>query len=426
MPLSLSSTSSRSSTPQTQRLRPRRPKSPVSLYVASYGFDGPKEPKPLVKLEPKEKSKPRSGTLSSLKSLSNHSPSSSFDSQMSLSSSSSKTGKSRSPSISGSVFGLGRRKSLVKAPPPLPLRPSIPSLRHLGDDASIIDTPTLASFIPPSDVEIKRHQLEKVSRTLGEDIPPSLIFRDLGRLPDTGRISRKSSVSSFQTENNEDSIPPTPSSDLRVSPTRDSPKASPTGPRFRRPKTAPSPRPSISLGDTSAETSAAPQLDLPPSEALRLSPLSFSPHPSTAPSNSSVLPSEGRRNVHAPSRRPTDPIPSLKTEPGERPELSSLRRSRTVKPLTISPHSNSPHRHSRSDEFQSPRADVPFKEVDSNVQRPETPFIDTLVPDRTYLTATWSKDQSKPTERRERKEGWSGEWNREDMQDVIQRLRNLK
>ena len=54
--------------------------------------------------------------------------------------------------------------------------------------------------------------------------------------------------------------------------------------------------------------------------------------------------------------------------------------------------------------------------------RPETPFVDSVVPTKPWLLAL----EGDAVVRRERKQGWSGEWNREDMQDVIKTLRSLK
>ncbi|KAG6909568.1 hypothetical protein DXG01_016816 [Tephrocybe rancida] len=62
--------------------------------------------------------------------------------------------------------------------------------------------------------------------------------------------------------------------------------------------------------------------------------------------------------------------------------------------------------------------------------RPETPFQDSVVPiaNSGYLTPSgWMKNQGNDMlQRKERRQGWSGEWNQGDMQDVIRKLRNLK
>jgi hypothetical protein len=60
--------------------------------------------------------------------------------------------------------------------------------------------------------------------------------------------------------------------------------------------------------------------------------------------------------------------------------------------------------------------------------RPDTPFVDSvesglLAP---QATVEGQGDPRDPVMRRERRQGWSGEWNRGDMQDVIKTLRTLK
>ncbi|KAF5376206.1 hypothetical protein D9615_008486 [Tricholomella constricta] len=67
--------------------------------------------------------------------------------------------------------------------------------------------------------------------------------------------------------------------------------------------------------------------------------------------------------------------------------------------------------------------------------RPDTPFQDYILPREVgagYLApppGTWgpgSGGGKDLVQRKEKRQGWSGEWNREDMRDVIAKLRNLK
>ncbi|KAF8059465.1 hypothetical protein FPV67DRAFT_1674918 [Lyophyllum atratum] len=64
--------------------------------------------------------------------------------------------------------------------------------------------------------------------------------------------------------------------------------------------------------------------------------------------------------------------------------------------------------------------------------RPETPFQTMGVPPEInsgYLAppGTWRTSYGRDIlQRKERRQGWSGEWNQDDMQDVIKKLRNLK
>jgi hypothetical protein len=63
--------------------------------------------------------------------------------------------------------------------------------------------------------------------------------------------------------------------------------------------------------------------------------------------------------------------------------------------------------------------------------RPDTPFMDSVVPLEPgplapQATVQGQDEAQDAVVRRERRQGWSGEWNREDMQDVIKTLRSLK
>ncbi|KAF7437500.1 hypothetical protein PC9H_004341 [Pleurotus ostreatus] len=69
----------------------------------------------------------------------------------------------------------------------------------------------------------------------------------------------------------------------------------------------------------------------------------------------------------------------------------------------------------------------PLRSIRPSDMRPSTPFIDALVPmDEEAETQAPPVKLIRPSSRRERRQGWSGEWNRDDMQDVIKKLRNLK
>jgi hypothetical protein len=63
--------------------------------------------------------------------------------------------------------------------------------------------------------------------------------------------------------------------------------------------------------------------------------------------------------------------------------------------------------------------------------RPDTPFTDSAAPLEPEISAhqdsaTRRDDTRDVVVRKERRQGWSGEWNREDMQVVIKQLRSLK
>lgn len=94
-------------------------------------------------------------------------------------------------------------------------------------------------------------------------------------------------------------------------------------------------------------------------------------------------------------------------------------------PMSTHTHSDSEQLHART-RPGTPFADytrptTPFAEL----ARPETPFadLDPLENDDPEPTVTYL---SPGVSRKERGQGWSGEWNQRDMQDVIQKLRSLK
>ncbi|KAJ3732396.1 hypothetical protein DFJ43DRAFT_1154408 [Lentinula guzmanii] len=61
--------------------------------------------------------------------------------------------------------------------------------------------------------------------------------------------------------------------------------------------------------------------------------------------------------------------------------------------------------------------------------RPDSPFIDVSGPMKSYFTTALGTNQtmsSSAAGRSERAQGWSGQWNVDDIQDVIQKLRELK
>ncbi|KAF7355976.1 hypothetical protein MVEN_00927000 [Mycena venus] len=78
------------------------------------------------------------------------------------------------------------------------------------------------------------------------------------------------------------------------------------------------------------------------------------------------------------------------------------------------------HAHTDSEPIY-PRPETPF----ADYTRPATPF-DRLEPEEDEPTITSTMYLSPGVSRKERGQGWSGEWNQRDMQDVIQKLRSLK
>ena len=62
---------------------------------------------------------------------------------------------------------------------------------------------------------------------------------------------------------------------------------------------------------------------------------------------------------------------------------------------------------------------------EDNSLQSQTPFVDAVVLAEPHDATSWTAEGQNVV-RRERLQGWSGEWNRNDMQDVISKLRNLK
>jgi hypothetical protein len=86
------------------------------------------------------------------------------------------------------------------------------------------------------------------------------------------------------------------------------------------------------------------------------------------------------------------------------------------------------------------RPETPFLRPETPFLRPETPFSEYTRPNTPFINLDPREPEddepamtSGPTmylapgvTRKERGQGWSGEWNQHDMQDVIHKLRSLK
>lgn len=137
-------------------------------------------------------------------------------------------------------------------------------------------------------------------------------------------------------------------------------------------------------------------------ESTLLSPIKFS-HPTFQ------LIVDGAED-ESPSEPPTPP--TLPTPPRRRKK--SHEESESVRGRTSSSRSPSPD----MDDTHTPVT-----------PRSEIPFADGAVPLEPGLQVpqVMQSDHSRNSVvRRERRQGWSGEWNCEDMQDVIKKLRSLK
>ncbi|KAF8193848.1 hypothetical protein K438DRAFT_2130378 [Mycena galopus ATCC 62051] len=353
---------------------------------------------------------------------------------------------SSSPSLK-SFSSSGSRK-------PLPATPSPPSWLtrspRIQPSLSIVTPPALEFASPPDtpvdvpEAELRRRQLEKATRILGESVPLELVFQ-----------SRQPLANAFP------SPPPRRSTD------GPQPDQEPREMKAEhRPKKLVR-RASLSLStwtaklrngssstnhsrDSSQESHSPPSSDshqshhsavpsaftrtLPRRRSLVLgSPILFS-FPRRAPSRAQT-----QQPFHTPPKNALvidirSPEPSLYG--GDDDESTPVRES--------------PSRLARSHVYSSSEMILPrivpmptHAHTDSEpaFPRPETPFADYAPrPITTYTdfghsdpdpeddepTITSTMYLSPGVSRKERGQGWSGEWNQRDMQDVIHKLRSLK
>jgi len=93
------------------------------------------------------------------------------------------------------------------------------------------------------------------------------------------------------------------------------------------------------------------------------------------------------------------------------------------------PRTSTDSSRSRSSQNHSPRQRPDHPHLGAIHTRPDTPFADStaLIDPALLSPSTPSRMVRHATVvRREKRQGWSGEWNRGDMQDVIQQLRSLR
>ncbi|KAI3615631.1 hypothetical protein WG66_011698 [Moniliophthora roreri] len=428
------------SSPSSQR--PRRPPSPVSMYVAGFGFDAPRPPKPLVKLDTKQKQKKANRqSLSRAKSPSNATASSpqhtesvvsrvssagSKDSEKSL-------GSKRSFSLSGWIKRTPSTKVTVEKTEAL----SSPAPFRSPKNQPSMD------FVP-SEAEVRVRQLDKVTRTLGERVPVEYILQgeshEESSLPSTPECESASEIMMRST-----SLPPV---------TRDLPLIPGSSSRPDRPDEKISPTSTAKVSSASSPGSGnqeyhytkrvrtlppVPVIDIQPrnsfasdSESIRISPIIFSPPPDPP------LPPP-KQSITANSNDSTKPpVPAIKDVPLllRIPDRSHLPLPRPKSSIHSHPRPTTSHGIPSAERTPSPKAIAFSRPSTSHGSSPTTerrfpdradsPFQDSSIPLQAWLSASWSARKDGAVVRRERNEGWSGEWNRTDMQDVIQKLRHLK
>ncbi|KAJ7697994.1 hypothetical protein B0H17DRAFT_1177453 [Mycena rosella] len=369
---------------------------------------------------------------------------------------------SSSPSVA-SASSSKSRKELGSSPPPLHLgsswlarsprsRPPLSTLSPAAAEfTSQPDTPT---EVP--EAELRRRQLEKATRILGESVPLELVFQPrhplvqsfpdppLRRSSDSsqpgqqpremlterraGRIVRRASRSFSTFASKLRSVTSTSHS-------RDSSQESHSAS-------------SSDLSHQSSITPARPSAFSPTllrrRSSARISPITFAfPHATRSPSRPQISPP-------SPTKADFDPVIDIRSLDSSADEHDGYDDDETtpvhgrtaphlpplyfysqpeVLPRVVplpSPtytHAGLEHFYSRPETpFDSSRPGTPF----THLARPTTPSTDLDSGEPAPSHAPVSAAHASRVSRRERGQGWSGEWNQRDMQAVIHKLRTLK
>ncbi|KAJ7346129.1 hypothetical protein DFH08DRAFT_870577 [Mycena albidolilacea] len=363
----------------SNRSRPRpRPRSPPSMYVALESSMA-KPPKPLIKLDKKSKGKaPQAQPKPSsppnpfpTRERSYTSPAPSIVSEP----------PQRRPSVS-SFFSLRRKPTVtVEIPPspviprrsePPPLRVPPPHPVHLHE----------TNVHPVDDIPPSHRRPDKASRMLGKS----------SHSPDDRGVVVSEFSGTFR-------ISPSPSS-------RDGERSSLDGDSY------------LDDSEVEFEDGLAFTDDAHIHRRSRLlSPIEFA----TARPTSGQFPPQPQQQPPTPPAEDADwPEPATPVAP------LPPRRPRTA------PHSS----HSRYESYASihNHYTTPSSRESTATQfrpdafRPDTPFLDTLVAVNSQVVVSPRHTHAREPSvvRTEAREGWMGEWNQDDMQDVIQKLRSLK
>ncbi|KAJ6573236.1 hypothetical protein B0H10DRAFT_2105594 [Mycena sp. CBHHK59/15] len=348
-----------------------------------------------------------------------------------------------SPSIE-SVSSSGSRNRPLPAPP----SSNVGSTWLSRSPRSLtIVSPTASEFATPpdtpmdvSEAELRRRQLEKATRILGEAVPLELVFqsRFAKDFPDppprrttdspqpfdypqtritqtegrAGKVARRASLSLSTFASKLRGASANSSDHSRQS--SESSGSSDHGHQARLP-------PSPPFVHTRAPIPRRRSLILP-------SPITFAFPRSRTPSRNQALnpptTPDGLvidiRTAASSADGHDDPDP---TPVREHPRSHFYSRSEVLPPRVVPLPADMPPRvHTPSRTYGHAHA----LSVADPYARPETPFAD-LDPLESDDYAPVSTQYLSPgISRKERGQGWSGEWNQRDMQDVIQKLRNLK
>ncbi|KAJ6478140.1 hypothetical protein C8R47DRAFT_1219682 [Mycena vitilis] len=384
---------------------------------------------------------------------------------------------SQSSSSSRSIDSASSSGSRRQPPTP----PSLPAnwlARSPRPPVLSIVTPSVTDFASPPETpveipeaELRRRQLEKATRLLGESVPLELVFQPrhplVNAFPDPpprrstespqpgeqprpraalterrrpAKLARRASLSlstfaskfrtgSHSTNHSRDSSQESASSDhsqrspvsanatFRTLPRRGSaalgspivfafPRRSPT----RAQTLPPSPPPPM--------IPITPHIDSDPDLDLVLDIRSTDP---SAHDHDGSTHGHGSDEPDAEAEAETTPVREHPRHVYSVSDVLPLPRPRIAPLPTHSPARSESH---------PVRPETPFADYAS--ARPETPFAEYLRP-ATPFTDLAAEDEPNasvgylaPTTRKERGQGWSGEWNQPDMRDVIQRLRALR
>ncbi|KAJ7148928.1 hypothetical protein C8R43DRAFT_1007675 [Mycena crocata] len=379
---SLTRTQTKTSNGSTPSRRPR-PRSPPSMYVA---FDTPtaKPPKPLIKLDKKPKTKSSKAKAEPL-------PPNPFPATHLLPAPVVAEPPQRRPSV-GSFLSLRKKSVSSVAPPPPPMH--VPPITTHFAEPSYLTPPSRPSHLhetnvhPFEDVGIpKPRRSDKASRLLGKGLSPQR-----QTFPERAAIEAGYSGT------------------FRMPPRSSSPSNSSLG------------EGTLSVDDDSESLDDECFTDDShfQRQSTLLSPMEFGAS-SRPPSVAVFLPASHDRSDTA-------------------SEVEWASDSEPITPVAPLPHhdmwSPPPHTHGRPESYASvhdhyshAHTRTPPEQTQHVDFRPDTPFMDAIVAVNSQVIVPRSghgHTREPSVTRTETKEGWMGEWNQDDMQDVIHKLRTLK
>ena len=440
---------SRSST--MSKFKYSSPRSPPSVY-ASFAHEGPtKKSRPLV-LNP-QKQPPRSKDKA--KSSKKYQPSVVGTSPLPSPASPSATQSSHLSITSSTPFAIGVGTRTPKTEVADPARDEFMDNSSLvASDKSQIETDggQLASSsdaiidphsIPSTDTlpntsdtpgfsehELRRRKVQKLYRTLGESVPLELVFRDTDQ-------NKKSELEGRGKSKDDSEIAGPPNVEWQTSGKQTH------SPLSTKPASQElSDHPSDSESSTTPSGVANQPPDVTKDEMPPASPIQC--HPQIVISVCCSEECESVKPVHEEGQWLTR-RPKLLTHSGSlRTQTPSTSAASCSSPVTLTDKSQiEPFiHHSRGKSEQAvfadttPRSNLIFRS--SSLTRLRTPnsqptsplsaapFAPYIEGSKLLSSPTPAVAESSAVQRKERKEGWSGEWNQDDMQDVIRKLRMLK